>query len=122
MKFYDEHNNLIDNNSIEKPEQDLVNYYIGDFKEDRNAEILVKINEVILVVGMEYKTVTYEDFKAIKTIPYSKNQNIILAENESIEIRTYYKILYENKLYDLIFSIDSTYCDRLFHLLKEVKA
>ena len=25
MKFYDEHNNLIDNNSIEKPEQDLVN-------------------------------------------------------------------------------------------------
>jgi hypothetical protein len=92
-----------------------------DFEEDRNTEIFVKKNEVVLVVGVEYKTVTYEDFKAIKTIPYSKNQNIILAENESIEIRTYYKILYENKLYDLIFSIDSTYCDRLFHLLKEVK-
>lgn len=28
MKFYDEYNNLIDNNNIEKLEQDLINQHI----------------------------------------------------------------------------------------------
>jgi|LakMenE01Jun11ns_1017448.scaffolds.fasta_scaffold9949960_2 FkbM family methyltransferase len=45
MKFYDEHNNLIDNNSIEKPEQDLVNHYILE-------------DDIVLELGARYGTVS----------------------------------------------------------------
>jgi hypothetical protein len=45
MEFYDEHNNLIDNNSIEKPEQDLVNQYILE-------------DDVVLELGARYGTVS----------------------------------------------------------------
>ena len=45
MKFYDEHNNLIDNNSIEKPEQDLVNQYILE-------------DDIVLELGARYGSVS----------------------------------------------------------------
>ena len=45
MKFYDEHNNLIDNNSIEKPEQDLVNQYILE-------------HDIVLELGARYGSVS----------------------------------------------------------------
>ena len=45
MKFYDEHNNLIDNNSIEKPEQYLVNHYILE-------------DDIVLELGARYGTVS----------------------------------------------------------------
>jgi FkbM family methyltransferase len=45
MKFYDEHNNLIDNNSLEKPEQDLVNQYILE-------------DDIVLELGARYGTVS----------------------------------------------------------------
>lgn len=45
MKFYDENNNLIDNDSIEKPEQYLVNHYI--LQED-----------VVIELGARYGTVS----------------------------------------------------------------
>ena len=45
MKFYDEHNNVIDNNSIEKPEQDLVNQYILE-------------DDIVLELGARYGSVS----------------------------------------------------------------
>jgi FkbM family methyltransferase len=45
MKFYDENNNIIDNNSIEKPEQDLVNSYILE-------------DDIVLELGARYGTVS----------------------------------------------------------------
>jgi FkbM family methyltransferase len=53
MKFYDEHNNLIDNNSIEKPEQDLVNHYILE-------------DDIVLELGARYGTVSCTINKKLK--------------------------------------------------------
>ena len=53
MKFYDENNNLIDNNSIEKPEQDLVNHYIVE-------------DDVVLELGARYGSVSCTINKKLK--------------------------------------------------------
>ena len=53
MKFYNEHNNLIDNNSIEKPEQDLVNQYILE-------------DDVVIELGARYGTVSCAINKKLK--------------------------------------------------------
>ena len=45
MKFYDENGGIIDNNSIEKPEQDLVNHYILE-------------HDIVLELGARYGTVS----------------------------------------------------------------
>ena len=53
MKFYDEYNNIIDNNSIEKQEQDLANEYILE-------------DDVVLELGARYGTVSCIINKKIK--------------------------------------------------------
>ena len=53
MKFYNEYNNLIDNNSIEKPEQDLVNQYILE-------------DDVVIELGARYGTVSCAINKKLK--------------------------------------------------------
>ena len=53
MKFYDENKNIIDNNSIEKPEQDLVNTYIVE-------------DDIVLELGARYGTVSCNINKKLK--------------------------------------------------------
>lgn len=53
MKFYDENNIIIDNNSIEKPEQDLVNSYILE-------------DDIVLELGARYGTVSCNINKKLK--------------------------------------------------------
>jgi len=67
MKFYDEHNNLIDNNSIEKPEQDLANHYILE-------------DDIVLELGARYGSVSCAINKKLK----NKYNQVSIEPDETV--------------------------------------